>query len=91
MTLCGVHDNMHVHTTVAHMCDYPLYLYRHTYCVTIHNIHAYMYDLFTKYWLRKRNSDKYTNNEACYRPVTLRNLPRLPRGGATTTLFHETS
>ena len=31
MTLCGVHDNMHVHTTVAHTCDYPLYLYRHTY------------------------------------------------------------
>ena len=30
MTLCGVHDNMHVHTTVAHTCDYPLYLYRHT-------------------------------------------------------------
>ena len=30
MTLCGVHDNMHVHTTVAHTCDYPLYFYRHT-------------------------------------------------------------
>ena len=30
MTLCGVHDNMHVHTTVAHTCDYPLYLHRHT-------------------------------------------------------------
>ena len=29
MTLCGVHDNMHVHTTVAHTCDYPLYLHRH--------------------------------------------------------------
>ena len=30
MTLCGVHDNMHVHTTVAHTCDYPQYLHRHT-------------------------------------------------------------
>ena len=30
MTLCGVHDRLHVHTTVAHTCDYPLYLYRHT-------------------------------------------------------------
>ena len=35
MTLCGVHDNMHVHTTVAHTCDYPLYLYRHTTISTI--------------------------------------------------------
>ena len=35
MTLCGVHDNMHVHTTVAHTCDYPLYLYRHS---TLHKV-----------------------------------------------------
>ena len=38
MTLCGVHDNMHVHTTtVAHTCDYPLYLHRHT--STVHTAH----------------------------------------------------
>ena len=40
MTLCGVHDNMHVHTTVAHTCDYPLYLYRHTYTYTYTHIHT---------------------------------------------------
>ena len=41
MTLCGVHDNMHVHTTVAHTCDYPLYLHRHIYIY----IYIYIYIL----------------------------------------------
>ena len=41
MTLCGVHDNMHVHTTVAHTCDYPLYLYRHR-CITLTTLQPFV-------------------------------------------------
>ena len=51
MTLCGVHDNMHVHTTVAHTCDYPLYLYRHTgaiLCIPLDSYSLKTYSLPTK-------------------------------------------